>query len=189
LAQLFAMVERARILCVTKNGLNGCHFVNRFMSDYLAEQMGSLSPESTAYRPGSFILVTRNAPGLDLYNGDLGILVNDHQNNIWACFRRGGAYMVYSQAQLPPWELGFATTVHKSQGSEFANVLLAMPENEDHRLLSREILYTGVTRAQKRLIIYGGRGGIQNALKSRIDRESGFLHAALAGPSDGSLSV
>lgn len=182
LEPLFAVVEQARILCLTKNGLAGCHFINRFTADYLADQMETPPPANAAYGPGTLILVTRNDPDLDLYNGDLGILLSDRKNGIWACFRRGGAYVIYPLAQLPAWELGFATTVHKSQGSEFANVLLVMPENEAHRLLSREIIYTGVTRAQKKLIIYGRRGALQNALGKRIDRESGSLGAVLTDP-------
>ena len=183
---LFAVVESARILCLTLNGLNGCRIVNRLMADFLADQIEMRLPAGTAYGSGTLVLVTRNAPALDLYNGDLGILLCDREDNLWACFRRGGTHVAYPPSQLPAWELGFATTVHKSQGSEFDNVLLVMPENEMHRLLSREILYTGVTRARKRLILYGGSGALENALAKCINRESGLLHPGPPTSSAGS---
>jgi len=75
---------------------------------------------------------------------------------------------------LPPWDLAFSMTVHKSQGSEFDDVLLVLPPDEDHRLLTREIVYTGVTRARKRIIIYGTASALKNALARQIERESGL---------------
>jgi len=76
---------------------------------------------------------------------------------------------------LPPWELAFSMTVHKSQGLEFDDVLLVLPEDETHRLLTREIVYTGITRAKKRIIIYGAESGLNTALQRKIKRQSGLI--------------
>ena len=75
---------------------------------------------------------------------------------------------------LPPWEFAFSMTVHKSQGSEFENVLLVLPEDENHRLLTREILYTGITRAKKSVVIYGSEEALNTAIQRKIVRHSGL---------------
>ena len=65
-------------------------------------------------------------------------------------------------------------TVHKSQGSEFGDVLLVLPEDETNRLLTREMLYTGITRARNRLILYGSESVLKAALEKTIERQSGL---------------
>jgi exodeoxyribonuclease V alpha subunit len=76
-------------------------------------------------------------------------------------------------AFLPPWEPAFATTVHKSQGSECDAVLLVLPE-AGNRLLSREILYTAVTRARESVRIFGSEAALREALGNRVRRHSGL---------------
>ncbi len=76
---------------------------------------------------------------------------------------------------MPPWEFAFAMTVHKSQGSEFDDVLLVLPDDENHRLLTREIVYTGLTRAKKRVLLYGSRPALNTALQRKIQRQSGLM--------------
>jgi exodeoxyribonuclease V alpha subunit len=66
-------------------------------------------------------------------------------------------------------------TVHKSQGSEFDDVLIVLPDDENHRLLTREIVYTGITRAKKRVLIYGSPQALKTALQRKIQRQSGFM--------------
>ncbi len=65
-------------------------------------------------------------------------------------------------------------TVHKSQGSEYDDVMLVLPDDEDHRLLTREIVYTGITRAKKRVLLYGSRPALDRALQRKIQRQSGL---------------
>ena len=69
----------------------------------------------------------------------------------------------------------YAMTVHKSQGSEFDDVLLVLPGDENHRLLTREIVYTGITRAKKRIIVYGAESAFNKALQRKIERQSGLM--------------
>ena len=77
--------------------------------------------------------------------------------------------------RLPEHETVFAMTVHKSQGSEFDDVLLVLPDDENHRLLTRQIVYTGITRAKKRVLLYGSKPALNNALEKKIERESGLM--------------
>ena len=121
------------------------------------------------------IMIVRNDYAKELYNGDVGVVIRDRVGACRALFPRFGSYMAFSMDVLPPWELAFATTVHKSQGSEFDDVLLVLPPDEAHRLLTREIVYTGVTRARKRIIIYGTASVLKNALTRQIERQSGLV--------------
>ena len=91
-----------------------------------------------------------------------------------ALFQRSGTYIHFSMEIMPPWEYAFAMTVHKSQGSEFEDVLLVLPEDETSRLLTREIIYTGITRAKKRVILYGSETAFHKALQRTIERQSGL---------------
>jgi exodeoxyribonuclease V alpha subunit len=124
---------------------------------------------------GALIMVTRNDYGKDIYNGDVGVVIRNTDGGFRAHFQHGGEYHDFAVGQLPNWEMAFALTVHKSQGSEFDDVLLVLPEDPEHRLLTREILYTGVTRARKRVIIYGQRQAIKTAVSRKIARQSGLV--------------
>ena len=77
--------------------------------------------------------------------------------------------------QTPFWELALAITVHKGQGSEFDEVLLVLPDAPRHRLLTREIIYTGITRARRQIIIYGSEETLQAALQNRLKRHAGRM--------------
>ncbi|MFZ2042241.1 MAG: ATP-binding domain-containing protein, partial [Desulfobacterales bacterium] len=82
--------------------------------------------------------------------------------------------------RLPTHETAFAMTVHKSQGSEFGSVLVILPENDSH-LLTRELLYTAVTRAREKVLIWGPEGGLTAAVSKKIERASGLCDALWAG--------
>ena len=78
--------------------------------------------------------------------------------------------------RLPPHETTYATTVHKSQGSEFARVLIVLPP-DDSRLLTRELLYTGITRARESVVVWGGEAVLRAAVERRLVRSSGLRDA------------
>ncbi len=124
---------------------------------------------------GALIMVTRNDYGKNLFNGDIGVVIRNTDGGFRAYFQSGDGYHGFAVGQLPAWEPAFAITVHKSQGSEFDDVLLVLPEDPEHRLLTREILYTGVTRARKQVIIYGRRQSIETAVSRKIARQSGLV--------------
>ena len=171
---LFKRVDGCRILSLVRRGPLGCDPINR----RLAAEM-SMAVEGGVAVPkelfsGAVVLITRNDYGRSLFNGDVGIAIRDDGGLCRVYFKRAGDFIGFSQEQLPAWEFGYAVTVHKSQGSEFDDVLLVLPAEENHRLLSREIIYTGVTRARQRVFIYASKRVLERALDRRIERTSGL---------------
>lgn len=102
-------------------------------------------------------------------------MIKDANGTYRAFFYRSGSFISFPVNLLPSWELAFAMTVHKSQGSEFDDVLLVLPDDENHRLLTRQIVYTGITRAKKRVLLYGSQPTLNNALEKKIERQSGLM--------------
>ncbi len=88
----------------------------------------------------------------------------------------GGGLRSFVPSRLPPHETVFATTVHKSQGSEFDSIAVLMPE-EASPILTRELVYTAITRARRRVVLYGAESVLKGAVARRIDRASGLADA------------
>jgi exodeoxyribonuclease V alpha subunit len=175
LDRIFLIVERARILSFLRIGIYGCAIINDVVADYLIRSFDPLAKRPSDGFSGAIIIITRNDYGKDLFNGDVGVMIKDANEAYRAFFHRSGSYISFPVNLLPSWELAFAMTVHKSQGSEFDDVLLVLPDDENHRLLTREIVYTGITRAKKRVILYGSQPALNTALKKRIERQSGLM--------------
>jgi exodeoxyribonuclease V alpha subunit len=127
-------------------------------------------------------MVTSNNYSLDLYNGDVGIIWPDPQNRrqLRAFFTSAGtsaeATRSFPLFSLPEHEAVYAMTVHKSQGSEFSRILIVLPDR-DTPLLTRELVYTAVTRAREHVEIWGKREIFSAALNRRIERSSGLREA------------
>jgi exodeoxyribonuclease V alpha subunit len=175
LHRLFRGVRQARILAILRSGMYGCEGINAIIADRLVTVLDRTTDFQTDLFAGALIIITRNDYSKDLFNGDIGVVIKDAANTYKAYFNRSEGYVSFPVSQLPPWELAFAMTVHKSQGSEFEDVLLVLPDDEKHRLLTREIVYTGVTRAKKRIILYGKQTAIHTALNRKIERLSGLM--------------
>ena len=174
LDRIFERVQHARILSLVRNGIYGCTGINREIAGQMALLTGHPGWIRKEWFPGAIIMITRNDYAREFFNGDVGVVIMDREGLCRAFFARVGSYAAFSMEALPPWELAFAMTVHKSQGSEFDHVLLVLPPEDTHRLLTREILYTGVTRARKRIIIHAKTSALKKALARRIERESGL---------------
>jgi exodeoxyribonuclease V alpha subunit len=129
---------------------------------------------------GQPLIVTENDYSLGLYNGDIGVVVNDGQNRMVAAFERGGEVVTLSPTRLAAVDTVYAMTVHKSQGSQFHTVAFVVPA-AGSRLLTRELLYTAVTRAQERLIVVGAEEPIRAAVTRPISRASGLRDALWGG--------
>ena len=123
---------------------------------------------------GAPIMISRNDYGLGLFNGDIGIALVDADGNWRVAFRRQGEFELAPVDLLPEWELAFASTVHKSQGAEYAHILLVLPPNPEHRLLNKEIVYTGLTRAKSLAVIYAAKPILARAIQQRVERDSGL---------------
>ncbi len=170
----FAALDRFRVLCAVKEGPFGVHRLNQ-----TAERM---IPNSNPYRPntrwyaGKPVMITRNDYRLRLFNGDIGVAADDGESDgeIRIFFNESeGNIRKLHPLRLPDHETVFALTVHKSQGSEFDNVLIVLPDKAGP-VLSRELLYTGVTRARRRVEIIAGETVFGDAVKKRNIRYSGL---------------
>ena len=168
--------SRFRILCAVRHGPYGVENLNRLAEEILAEA-GLVNPSARFYA-GRPILITRNNYNLHLFNGDIGLLLHDSSRNELRAFFLGSDESVRSflPLQLPPHETAFALTVHKSQGSEFERVLLLLPK-DDSPVLTRELVYTGITRASNRVEVWSSESLFMTAVQRRIQRRSGLRDA------------
>ena len=170
--KLFSYTEEGKILTAVKRGLYGSYWVNRYIDR-------RLRPEFDRFARGKFfdgapIMITENDALHGLYNGDVGIVLKTVDGEYRAIFDRSGEYLSFPAAELPVFELAFAITIHKSQGSEYDTVLIALPEDEESRLLTKEIIYTALTRAKRTAILCGTRAVLRKALERKTERESGI---------------
>jgi len=120
-------------------------------------------------------MITRNDYNLGLFNGDIGLVLPDPENGgeLRAFFPSGSGMRKVLPLRLPEHERAFAMTVHKSQGSEFDRVLLLMPDR-DVPLLTRELVYTAITRAKKSVEILASDDLFCSAVERQIVRRSGL---------------
>lgn len=172
-----ARFDRFRILCALREGPFGAVAVNALVEQLLA-RAGLIAP-GTPWYTGRPVMITRNDYHLRLFNGDVGIILPDPQGGegVRAVFPgEGGALRAIHPLRLPPHETVFAMTVHKSQGSEFDQVLFVLPDR-DSPVLSRELIYTAVTRARHRLDLIGNAPVFSTAISRQIERTSGLKDA------------
>ena len=149
------LFQRFRVLCVLRESPFGVDALNRLIEQAL-HGAGLIRTREFWYR-GRPVLVTRNDYQLHLYNGDIGMLWPEAENEgrMRAYFMAAdGTLRILSPARLPEHQTVYAMTVHKSQGSEFDRVLLLLPE-KDNPLLTRELIYTGITRARRKVDVWG----------------------------------
>ena len=185
-AQALERFNGFRILCALRKGPFGVGAVNR-IAEHVLLQKNLLQPDKTWYK-GRPILITKNDYNLQLFNGDTGIIMpdsgmisdskpNSPDNELYAFFPgASGAVRRFFLHQLPEHETVFAMTVHKSQGSEFDNVLLILP-NKDYPLLTKELIYTGVTRARQNVSICAAESVLRTSIARVIKRTSGLRDA------------
>ena len=174
-----------RVLAALRRGPFGVEGLNRKIENVLRE--AELIPKSGgAEYAGKPILVTQNDYQLQLYNGDVGILLPDvgakeNPAQLWAWFiGKENTLRRFAPARLPEHETAYAMTVHKSQGSEFDRVLFILPD-ADIPVLTRELIYTGLTRARSRVELWWNEAVFCQAVTRRAERNSG-LRDVLAVP-------
>ncbi|MCG5052664.1 MAG: exodeoxyribonuclease V subunit alpha [Myxococcales bacterium] len=170
-------LSRFKILCAHRKGPHGAEQVNRDLEALLVRD-GSIDASRTWY-DGRPLLVTANDPVLELWNGDVGIVCVDPVTGVpLAHFAgaEGQGTRAFAPARLPPHETVFAMTVHKSQGSEFEHVALLLPDKPS-AVLTRELVYTAITRARRRVDIYGAAEVLAAAITRRVQRASGLRDA------------
>jgi len=170
-------LEHFRILCAHRHGPGGVEMVNAQVEALLAEA-GLLRLDGPTYA-GRPVMVTRNDYPLELFNGDVGLVYESPEPSArkLVYFQGGeGRLRCLSPSRLPPHETVFAMSIHKSQGSEFDEVAVLLPEQVSP-VVSRELLYTAVTRARQRVTVCASRAVVEQAVARRIERASGLRDA------------
>jgi exodeoxyribonuclease V alpha subunit len=170
---------RFRLLCAHRRGPEGVATWMAHVETWLREEVPGFSTGADWY-VGRPLIVTENDHALQLYNGDTGVVIAVADGRLVAAFERGGAVAEVSPTRLAAVDTVYAMTVHKSQGSQFDVVAFVVP-GADSRILTRELLYTAVTRARKRLIVVGQEDAIRSAIARPISRASGLRRALWGG--------
>ena len=197
-------LDRFRLLCAHRSGPAGVSTWNSLAEQSLAARgprdqqgpdqagPGSTDPGQTdavktgvglterGWYVGRPVIVTENDYSLGLFNGDTGVVIARDDGGLSVAFRRGGGTMTVSPSRLGAVETAFAMTVHRAQGSEFDVVVVLLP-SASSRVLTRELLYTAVTRARHGLFLIGTEGSVRAAVSRPIARASG-LTERLWGP-------
>ncbi|NYH21573.1 exodeoxyribonuclease V subunit alpha [Paraburkholderia bryophila] len=171
---LFDALNRFRILCATRSGPRGVDQVNTVMAAQVRRSAGVTLAVGAHWFAGRPVMVTRNDYALGLFNGDIGIALPGAGGALRVYFRTGdGGLRAVSPAALPPHDTAFALTVHKSQGSEFEHAVLMLPAVFS-RVLSRELVYTAITRARERVEVIGSQAVLAQAIATPTQRDSGL---------------
>lgn len=176
----FSALDKTRILCAVREGRQGVNFINSQIEKNIRSKFKVSASEQ--WFAGQPIIVTQNDYSLNLFNGDVGVILPDLQKNreLFAYFRTGDiSVKALRPARIQSCESAYAMTVHKSQGSEFENVILILPD-KNLALLTRELIYTAITRASKKVEIWGIEPVFHAAVKREIKRVSGLRDALLS---------
>lgn len=163
-------LDEHRLLCAHRRGPYGVTYWNRQIERWLAEQTDA--PLWAAWYPGRPVLVTANDYGLSLYNGDTGVAVL-RDGTLRAVMASAGGPLDLATGRLADVETMHAMTIHKSQGSQAVEVTVLLP-GEDSRLLTRELLYTAVTRAREKVRVIGTAEQLRAAVDRRAVRATGL---------------
>ena len=156
-----------QVLCAHREGKNGVSFWNGFVE----HQLGPYT--DAVWYFGRPVMVTQNNRAVDLYNGDVGIIVPDTSGDPVGAFGDGGTFRLVPTMRLEKVESVHALTIHKSQGSEYDEVIVVLP-NESSQILTRELFYTAITRTKQRLTIIGSEAVVRSAVSQAIRRASGL---------------
>ncbi|MEQ4924943.1 exodeoxyribonuclease V subunit alpha [Proteus hauseri] len=166
-----------RLLCALREGPFGVTGLNERIEMLLHRQRFIRRPASSYQREyiGRPVMIQRNDSTLGLFNGDIGIMLNNDEGEMKAFFQLpDGKLKAIQPSRLPQHETAYVMTVHKSQGSEFTHTALVLP-NQFSPVVSRELLYTALTRAKQKLSLYASEYMVKMAIQTRIQRRSGLV--------------
>ena len=183
LAALDALASM-QLLCALREGDFGALHANAVIERELMQHWRQ--PIGTPWYPGRAVMVVRNDYGADLYNGDVGICLADDDGRLRVWFESSNALdgtrsaRAFAPASLPAHEPAFAVTIHKSQGSEYGQVAVLLPHEAQHRVLSRQLLYTGLSRARMGVELWGSQPALATALATPVIRVGGLRERCFA---------
>jgi len=176
-AQALNSFGKFQILCALREGPYGVQMVNKLIEEILMSANLIRKTEGLWYH-GRPIMITRNDYHLNLFNGDVGIALTDSKDSELRIFfpDEETGFRTFHPSRIGEHETVFAMTVHKSQGSEFDNILLLLPDRESP-VLTRELIYTAITRARQQVVIWGDESVFQLAAQKKVTRISGLKEA------------
>lgn len=176
IAKALIKMNDVRFLCAVRSGKYGVQHYNKLISNYLAEE-GWLKPTSSFYE-NQPIMITQNNKEYNLFNGDIGLIRKDNSTDKYMAYFEDGeqdeGYRAISTAYLSEFTTVFAMTIHKSQGSEFNHVGIVLPDDENSPLLTRELIYTAITRAKEKAIIFSSNETLKIGASKQVERASGI---------------
>lgn len=175
-AEIIAAFGRYQLLCALREGPFGVQGLNQRIEQKLMQlQLIRRPTGGSRWYEGRPVMVTRNDSALGLFNGDIGITLFDEEGLLKVFFPLpDGSIKAVQPSRLPTHDTAWAMTVHKSQGSEFDHTALVMPA-QFLPVLTRELIYTAITRARKQLTLYSDDGVFRRAVQLRTQRRSGLL--------------
>lgn len=184
---LAALAQR-QLLCALREGEFGALAANAAIERRL-RRLWQVADHAEWY-PGRAVMITRNDYGAGLFNGDVGLCLADRDGGTHVWFEApaadagggGSALRSFSPNLLPAHEGAFALTIHKSQGSEYGHAAVLLPPDGDNRILSRQLLYTGVSRARRRVEIWSSELALETALRRSLVRYGGLRERLLGAP-------
>ncbi|MCY9877978.1 exodeoxyribonuclease V subunit alpha [Vibrio natriegens] len=169
--------NQCRLLCAIREGDFGVAGLNQRIEKALAARK-LIKVQDEIWYHGRPVMVTRNDHGLGLYNGDIGICMRDdseEEQRLKVFFELpDGSVKSVLPSRVPEHETAYAMTIHKSQGSEFDYTLMILPPDFSP-ILTRELIYTGITRAKKRLALYAELNVLKRGIKVKTTRASGLV--------------
>jgi len=168
---------RFRLLCAHRRGPYGVSDWTSRIQSWLAPDIEDIEQRDFVGRP---LLVTENDYELGLYNGDTGVIVDGAGERSAAAFERAGEVLRFSPLRLGAVDTAYAMTIHKSQGSQFDSAAVLLPAASS-RILTRELLYTAVTRARRELILVGTEDAVRQAVARPVARASGLRERLWGG--------
>lgn len=168
----FKKLNQLKVLVAVREGEQGLYTINAAIEKYLADnKLIKCDQEFYENRP---VMVTSNNYDLNLFNGDIGIVRRDKNKIIKIWFESNGEIQGFSPFLISKVETVFAMTVHKSQGSEFNRILIVLPKKEEVKILTRELLYTAISRAKEEVIIQATENTIMKTAEAIVQRGSGI---------------
>ncbi len=158
----FNILNNFKILTPYKKGISGINFIN----NYIKKRILNI-PDIKEWYTGKPIIIEKNDYTQELFNGDIGITINEK-----VYFEKENDFVEILPSLLPPHSIAYAMTVHKSQGSEFNNVLIIIDDYDENNFITKEILYTAITRAKEKIYLYVNLNHLKLILNNKTKRNS-----------------
>ena len=180
LNEAFTLAGKLRVLCAIKLGEFGADAINQQIEHYLRGRLGISLPEERF--KGQLVMISRNIHALGLFNGDIGMVWPDESGNLLLHFDSGSGEGTRSidANRITATQSVYAMTIHKSQGSEFEHAIIVLPLLGGQSLLSRELLYTGVTRGRGKVTVVSDRTTFEFSVNNKTQRYSGLTSVAMS---------